>query len=271
VLRPQRAWRAIFGPYPVDTAYRWRGTSIGDGRPFVRVAHFGDCSFREMPLSHGIHTGPGYPRVLAERLEAAGLGMEFSSMMVSRFEDLPQTPEALTRFLTLSGDPDVVLVHTGAQYLTLQVLPATHSILRMREDVGRAMGRHVFTGYRLVVRPLQRAAGRFLIPYRGADALGTHLRAAQERWPEARVAVMPPFERSVARRQMRLWGCVREDAAAQAAAAGVAFLDTTPLVPGRRRDLRCANGTNLNAEGTEIVGGWLADWVLDRALTRSAA
>jgi hypothetical protein len=260
VIRPQRVWRAVFGPYPVDRAYQWRGTPI-DGRPFLRVAHFGDCLFREMPLSHGIHTMPGYPCVLGERLGWAGLGMEFSTMMVARFEHLPQTPDALTTYLKLTGDPDVVLVHTGGVYSRLQVLPSTHEILRMREDVGRALGRRVFVGY-AALRPTLRAFGRWDERYAGAEAVGGHLRAVRERWPHARVAVIAPFERATSRRQARLCRRITDDVRAQAAAAGVAFLDCTDLLPAERRDLRCANRLNVNAAGSRLVGDRLADWVL---------
>ena len=65
---------------------------------------------------------------------------------------------------------------------------------------------------------------------------------------------MPPLERIAARRQARLWRRIRADAAAQAAAAGVAFLDCSELVPAGRHDLRCANGINMNAEGSAILG-----------------
>ena len=62
-------------------------------------------------------------------------------------------------------------MHTAAVYLRLEVLPSTHEILRMREDVGRALGRHVFLGYRFL-RPVLRAAGRFAIALRGSRRAG---------------------------------------------------------------------------------------------------
>ena len=98
VLRPQRVWRAVFGPLPdrhgVRVARAPRSTTGGRScaSPTSATACSARCRSRTASTPR-----PGYPRVLAERLGAAGLGMEFSSMMVARYEELPQTPESARR------------------------------------------------------------------------------------------------------------------------------------------------------------------------------
>jgi hypothetical protein len=255
-------------PRPYDHALRWRGDAPA-GLPVLRVAHYGDCSFREMPLSHGVHTPAGYPRYMAAALRERGLGMEFSSVVAGRFEDLPH--EYPTWHLKLTGDPDVVLVHLGAQYRRLVVVPDTPRTLAAREAVGRRLGRHVFLGYR-VVHPLARLAGRFSLPYAGAQELERFLAMLRERWPRARVAVVLPFpaRAAAAARQHERARLVEADSREAAGQAGAEVIDLAAVVPGAALELRCANGYNLNAAGSAAVGEHLAAWAL-AALSRPAA
>jgi hypothetical protein len=61
---------------------------------------------------------------------------------------------------------------------------------------------------------------------------------------------------------------VLADIRALAAEKGVELLAMGDLVPADTPGLRCANGYNLNEEGSRRVGDRLADWILDGAPPR---
>src|SRR4051812_18213518 len=130
--------RRAAGAPPKDRALRWRGTAEA-GRPLVRVAHFGDCGWREMARAHGIDTEPGYPKAMAEALAEDGIAMEFSSWVVHELKWLPRYEE-LDVHLRLTGDPDVVIVQLGAMHTRLIVTPDSADMLRLRARIGRALG-----------------------------------------------------------------------------------------------------------------------------------
>jgi hypothetical protein len=252
----------LAGEQPRDEALRWRGLPY-DGAPVVRIAHYGDCGWREMPLSHGVHTPPGYPRAIAGRLAERGYGTEFSSVVANQFEHLPREGE-LEMHLKLTGEPDVVLVQLGALYPRRVVLPDTPETLRLRARISRALGRRVFLGYRLLLPPVWRF-GRFSVPYQGAHRLDAFLAGVRERWPAAHVIVLLPFERALgAPVQKALLGRIRGDVAAVAARAGVELVDPAPAVPADVPGLRCANGYNLNARGSALVGEMIAARIAER-------
>jgi hypothetical protein len=256
------AVRAVAGPPVPDLALSWRGTAPPlPGGPLLRIAHYGDCGWREMPYSHGVHTRPGYPLVLADRLAQAGAGLEFSSVVANRFDHLPGGEE-LDVHLRLSGPPDVVLVQLGGLYPRLVLIPDRPLILRLRARIARRLGPLVFAAYR-ALRPFVIAAGRFSVPYGGPEPLVGFLHAARARWPDARVVVMPPFPRSSgARRQLAIEHRVAEDVRAAATGiAGVELLKVADLLPRRERGLRCANAYNLSARGGERIGHRLADFL----------
>jgi hypothetical protein len=244
--------RRAAGPPPEDRALRWRGTAEA-GKPLVRVAHFGDCGWREMARSHGIHTAPGYARAMAEALAEDGVAMEFSSWVVHELKWLPAY-EDLDVHLRLSGDPDVVIVQLGAMHSRLIVTPDSAEMLRLRARIGRALGRHVFAAH----KPLEAAIaafGRFSHPYEGAEPLGPFLAAVGERWPETRVVVVLPWLRTVAaKRQREVLDRVRADERAVADAAGVEWIDVEP----EAHPDRCVNGYNLGPEASRRVGRRLA-------------
>jgi hypothetical protein len=253
-----RIVEAAAGPQVEDRALHWRGTAV-PGEPAIRVAHFGDCSWREMARSHGVHTRPGFPLAMAEAI--APRGLEFSSWVAHEFRWLPK-PEELDVHLRLTGEPDVVLVQLGAIYSRLVILPDRPEILRLRARISRRLGRRVFAAYR-PLRPLVAAVGRFSVRYEGAQALVPFLAAVQARWPHARLVVLLPFRRSRgARRQHEMQERVREDVRACAEAAGVEWID----LEGEIGPDRCANGYNLGPDSSRRVGRRLA-----RALLRQPA
>ncbi len=63
------------------------------GEPALRVGYYGDCMFRAMDHSHGVHTPVGWPRVLAERLLERGERIEFSVVSMTEFDHLPGRAE----------------------------------------------------------------------------------------------------------------------------------------------------------------------------------
>ncbi len=246
---------------PPDAALRWRGDPLPGARRTLRVAHFGDCGWRAMPHAHGIHNGPGYPLALQERLNAAGVALEFSSSVVTRFEDLPVEDPA--HHIKLTGPPDVVLVHLGAMYQRRILLPDTHRVLVTREAAGRLLGAGVHLVARLQ-RPFVRRFGRPASPYRGTARLEEFLAALDRLWPAAHVVLLLPYGWCHPTRAQR---AVRQRVAADLLAAagtyGCSVLDVDDLVPVSAPGLRCANGYNLGRLGSAAVGDRLADWCWD--------
>jgi hypothetical protein len=252
-------YHRLLGPQPVDPTRRWRGTAT-PGEPALRLAYYGDCAFRAMDRSHSISAPVGWPAVLADRLAARGTALEASLVFVGGYEGLP-AGEALTQHLRLSGDPDVVVVQNGAIYTRRILIPDAPWSLRLRDDVGRRLGRFVFAGYRLA-RPLVRLAGRPSVEYHGAAHLERFLGDVRRRWPEARVVMIPPHRRLIARaEQRRLEVRLIADARLAAERTGVDFLDVSEALPRSRPELRCANGWNYSSAGSELVAerflGWL--------------
>ncbi len=258
-LRP--AYHRVLGRLPTDPTRGWPATAV-PGEPALRVAYYGDCSFRAMDHSHGVHNPVGWPRVLAERLLERGERMEWSTVFMTEFDHLPGR-EDLGHYLRLSGLPDVVVVQLGARYTRRAVLPDTPAFLRLREDIGRRLGRHVFTGYRFL-RPLVRVFGRQVAPYGGAAGLERFLAAARDAWPDAAVVMIPPPPRHPALPvQREIEARVVADARAACRRAGVECLDLTEVLGDDPR-LRCANGYNPSTAGAELVGEHLADWLTGR-------
>jgi hypothetical protein len=240
------------GPQVEDRALRWRGTAEA-GKPVLRIAHYGDCGWREMPRSHGTHTPPGWPLAMADALAEDGTTLEFSSWVVHELQWLPRY-EDLDVHLRLTGDPDVVVVQLGATHTRLIVLPDSPELLRLRARIARRLGRHVFVAHRPVEWMLA-AFGRFSHPYPGAEPLGPFLAAVRERWPQARVVVLLPWHRTVAaRRQREMIDRIRAEERTVAEAAGVEVID---LAEDALPD-RCVNGYNLGPESSRRVGRRLA-------------
>lgn len=249
----------MVGPPVADPVRAWRGTAR-PGLPTVRMLHVGDCSLRSMECSHDFRAPLGFPRATAETLLQHGVGMDFAHYFAVLFEDLPDM-DLLRRRADLAGDPDVIVVHVGTSYARRLILPDTPTIMKLRCDLGRRLGHRVFSVYR-PLRPVVRVIGRPAHEWHGSEALERFLREVSREWPEARVALMHPFPR-VYPYPKQLPVCARTAAHLHAAAerCGAAELDYAELL-GTDPSLRGANGYNLNARGSEIVGRELAHWIL---------
>ena len=141
------------------------------------------------------------------------------------------------------------------------ILRDTPRTVRLRENIGRRMGRHVFAGYRLV-RPVVRLAGRPVTLYRGTSDLDRFLSACRNAWPHAAIVVIPPLRRSIARaEQRRLEARLIADAGRSAQRAGVDFLDPSEALSRADGRLRCANGYNLNEAGSQLLAELLLEWL----------
>jgi hypothetical protein len=252
-------YHAVVGPVVPDPVAAWRGTARRD-MPTLRVLHVGDCTLRAMDLSHDFRAPLGYPLAMAEELQRRGVGVEFSHYFAVLFEHLPDM-KLLRRRMKLTGDPDVIMVQLGASYGRRLILPDTHGIMRLRCDLGRRLGSRVFGLYR-VVRPLVRLIGRHPTRWRGAQALETFLLRVSEEWPSARIVVIHPFPRAYPYpTQLPITARTRAHLHAVAARCGVPELDFEDIL-GSDPSLRGANGYNLNARGSELVGRELAEWIL---------
>ncbi len=209
-----------------------------------------------MDGAHGTHTPVGWPATLAARLLEQGVPMEFGIVFVTQFDHLPARAEELWHHLRLSDDPDVVIVSIGGIYTRRIVLPDTPRFLRLRNDVGRRLGRHAFAAFR-PMRPLVGAFGHQLLPYTGTDDLERFVGVAREAWPAARVLV-PDFTRRIRGPsvQRRIAERVTADVRAACGRAGVEHVDLNPILAEPR--LRCANSYNLSTEGSRLAGEYLA-------------
>jgi hypothetical protein len=248
-----------------DPSRGWRGL-VREGQPARRLAIYGDCSWRAMEAAHGTHTPPGYPLALAERLVAAGSGLEVGFGIFGRYELLPRDEAALTKYLRLTGAPDVIVVQLGALYGLRRVLADGNALDRVRGGVARALGPLAIPVSR-VMRPFGQRIGRPVTPYPGTAALEAFLALAGKVWPEARIVLMAPFPRHIASPAVRAMEArVHDDQLAAAQRAGIDFVDCAPALlasPGRTT---CANGYNLNAAGSRIVAEQLESLVVEHSL-----
>jgi hypothetical protein len=235
-----------------DPARGWRGV-VRDGRPAKRMAIYGDCSWRSMEAAHGTHTPPGYPLVMAERLAADGSGLEVGFGIFGWYEGLPQTEEALTEHLKLTGPPDLVVVQLGAIYGLRRVLSDNNGLDKLRAAVARALGPLAIPVSR-VVRPVGQRVGTAAREYPGTERLESFLALARATWPEARIVVMAPVPRHIASPKVRaIEARVHDEQVAAAERAGVEFVDCAPALLASPERTTCANGYNLNAAGSRIV------------------
>lgn len=257
----KRAYRAVLGPPVTEDPLRaWKGSAAG-GRNPLRVMHVGDCSIRAMDTSHDFFAPPGYPKALGERLEENGVGMEFGHYFAITYEYLPNI-EKLSKVTKLSGAPDVILIHTGATYQRRVILKSTTRVNQLRLEVGRRLGRHIFTTHRFLVRPLVRRFGKHWSPYSGTDLLDDFIDRVEAAWPLAKVVLIAPFPNSWVYPTSHVIATqVVADARALAERRQLPFHHfDEPL--GRDDSIRCANGYNLTSRGSKLVGDELAKWVL---------
>ena len=257
-------FRRIVPAPPPDPGLKWRGTPT-EGRPFVRLALYSDCSFRRMELSHWTPTPVGWPERLGEHLDRQGTGLEFSTVFVGEHRHYPP-PHDLGRYLKLTGDPDLVMVQTGRLYSRHCVFPDTRRTLEAREYLAHRLGPRVFAGYK-ALRPFVRAFGRPVVEYPGAHRLERFLEDAKAQWPQARIVVVPPFPRVHPQpMHVPIDARTHDDMHAAAQRAGVEWLDLGHVL-GDDPALRCANGYNLNAEGSRRFGDALAQALFPALVT----
>ena len=224
-----------------------------DARATRRLAIYGDCSWRSMEAAHGTHTPPGYPRVMAERLAAAGSGLEVGFGVFGWYEALPQNEADLTRHLKLAGPPDLVVVQLGAIYGLRRVLSDNNRLDTIRRAVARMLGPLAIPVSR-VTRPVGQRVGTPVCDYPGTEQLESFLALACATWPDARIVVMAPFPRRIASPKVRaIEARVHADQLAAAQRAGVDVVDCAPALLASGERTTGANGYNLNAAGSRIV------------------
>jgi hypothetical protein len=243
-----------------DPSRGWRGVVRSGQRP-LRLAIYGDCSWRAMEAAHGTHTPPGYPRVMAERLAADGSGLEVGFGIFGKYENLPRDEPALVRHLKLTGAPDGVVVQLGAIYGLRRVLPDGNALDKIRGAVARALGPLAIPVSR-VMRPVGQRVGTPVTSYPGTAPLEAFLELVQTTWPAAHVAVVPPFPRHIASPAVRAVETrVHDEQLAASARAGTGFLDCGPALLASPDRTTGANGYNLNDAGSRIVAGQLLPWL----------
>jgi hypothetical protein len=250
----------------VDPVKAWRGTA-GEGLECLRVLHVGDCGIRCMESSHDPSGPIGFPSVAAERLRAAGVGLEFSHYFAVNYDRLPDM-ERLKRVSKLSGDPDVILVQLGATYGRRVVISDTRRVMQVRYDLARRMHPRLLRGWYRVLRPWVRLVGRHDSVYPGPAPLERALIDLRRTWPSATLVLLKTFPRSfIYPTAVPIMARVEADAQATAERLGLPFLDFDQEL-GRDPKLRCTAGYNLNASGSELVGQRLAQWLLERRIER---
>lgn len=256
-------------PPPDDAPRRWPGI-LDAGLEPLRVARYGDCTWREVDGGHGRGRRPGYPLAAAEQLARHGIGMRFSDVWVPSYGHLPRTREELVRHLSLGGDPDAVLVQLGHSHATRALLPTSAPWIRLRE-LGAHRPPRLARAMYAASDPLLRRFGRVLYPEPpdGSDCLAAFFALVRGTWPRARVLVMAPP--SVPLRPGYCDPVLSEQAwrtaIAAARAAGVDTLDLRPEVGELQRRLgrwrvTGANGVDTRRPGSELVGRRLAEWLL---------
>jgi hypothetical protein len=248
-----------------DPSRGWRGI-VQDGRPPRRLAIYGDCSWRAMEAAHGTHTPPGYPLALAERLVAAGSGLEVGFGIFGKYEALPIDEAGLTRYLRLTGAPEVVVIQLGALYGLRRVLADGNALDRVRGAVARALGPLAIPVSRMT-RPFGQRIGKPVTPYPGIAALEAFIALASEVWPDARIVLMAPFPRHIASPAVRaMETLVHDEQLAAAERAGIGFVDCAPALLACTERTTGANGYNLNAAGSRIVAAELLPLVVEHSL-----
>ena len=248
----KRVYRLVMGPAVTEDPVRnWRGTACDD-MPLLRVMHVGDCSIRAMETSHDFKAPVGYPKVAAERLLAEGIGIEFGHYFSITYEYLPEI-ERLARVTKLTGAPDLVIVHTGATYQRRVILNSTPRVNQLRLEVGRRLGRRIFTLHRLFVRPFVRLFGRHWNPYNGTELLEQFLDRVEEAWPQATVVLVAPFLNSwIYPTSGPIIEQVVADGRALADRRGLPFIHFEALSDDD--SLRCCNGYNSGTVGIALLG-----------------
>ena len=263
---PGRLARGVYRrafPFRQDRAREWRGTP-DDGRGVLRLARYGDCSWRSMDLSHDVGAPPGYPKVLAEELDRRGLSMEFSNWFVPTFEELPATREELVRGTNLTAPPDLVLLQVGAAYGVRKILPELPRFARIQQNMASGVRGPMVHFYRALGLIL-RVVGRRAFSYQGLDRLHRFAGLVHSTWPEARLVVLGPWlprkngfvVPSTVQR-------VADDLKRECGKMGLQFCDCRIPLGDAGRELYAGNEINLTGPGHEVLGRWLSEGLLER-------
>jgi hypothetical protein len=252
-------------PKPPDPPRAWRGV-LDPGLEPLRIARYGDCSWREIEGWHGRGVRAGYPRVAAERLRERGLGVRFADVFAGGVHELPQDSGALVRHLHLDGEPDVVLLQVGGLHGLRMAMPPWPEWMRLRELAGRRTGALARPGYG-VVHPLMRRFGDVIAPYEDDAPLERFVGAVRERWPGLPLVAVSPWP-------VCTDGLFSRDAVAYAwerieavyLRLGVPYVDPRPaLADACARDGTPAvfswSGYDMRAGGHRIAGDLLAGWI----------
>lgn len=245
-----------------DPARGWRGTS--GGKPDLRIQRYGGCEFREMPASHTVVSEAGYPRYFADRLASRGLTVEFSDRFTETFDELPRTAAELHEHVKLTAPPDLVLLQVGTNYAYRTLLGEGGRRRRIRDWVGRSLGRRAFGGYR-IVDPVVRRLGRPYLRYGGAERLDDFVALVRSEWPEAEIVAIGLFPvMSDGSFDPGLQRRVSQETLDRARRLGVETLETEGLLPPDP-GLYCANGAQLSPKGSRLVADALYGWWSSRA------
>jgi hypothetical protein len=221
----------------------------------LRVVRYGACEFRAMDAAHNALEPVGYPQVAVDALRRdRGLGVAWQNIFCLDLDDLPADEAALVQHYRLDAAPDVVIVQVGAIYAITQVLGEREPVLRTRNALAARLSPGLARPAYRAIDTVLRRYGRPYRTLREDGQLTRFVRTVRESWPQATVVVELPY---LACREghWRLEGleAVRDTLRRAAAEAGVEVVDHDGRL-GRRPELRCRNGYNLNAQGSEIVG-----------------
>jgi hypothetical protein len=255
-----RAWLSR----PVhDPTRGWRGATGENGRE-LRLIAFTDCTFRAMPLAHGTHNPTGYAELLAQRLEQRGVALRARNVFVLRTDDLPRAPDELVRWNDLGGDPDQVLVHTGAMCGMRTVLGMSAELQGMRDRIAGKLGPHAVTAYRRLW-PLARPFSRAAIAPQDPERLAEFAALVARVWPRARLLVMPPIMPSEhAPWSFSITERTADEVRAVCEREGIALVDPSPSILALPTETaRCTNGYNLTWTGHENVADLLEPRLLE--------
>jgi hypothetical protein len=257
--------RVVFGELPPDPARGWRGIAP-DGLPVVRLLIFGECAWRSYELGHGTHNPVGYPRAMAQRLVEHGVGLEVSIVRAELFEQLPRTPEELTRHVRLSGPPDVVLVQIGGAHMLWRISPLRPNprLDPLRWALMRRIGRLVWPAT-LLRYGMGMIVGRPPFPYPGhCEPIERLFQLVADEWPAAARVLAPPLQTGLDYPYQRaLAPRLHADMRGVADRTDTAYIDFADALADSPLPVHSANLYNLNAHGSQLVGNHLAEWVLE--------
>jgi hypothetical protein len=265
----RRVSRAAFRRVP-NPNLLWHGLSApGQNRLLMRI---GDCSWMEM--RHGHTWGePGYPRLMAEALAGAGIGMRFVNHQVAIAANLPDL--ATLEHICGTSWPDAIVVELGAYYSTRALLEG-----KIVEPYELRTWFHWVSGpvggalHRWLSRPLLRRYGHYRSPSAidagaGRD-LEMFLRRLRCRYRGVPVAYLAPHKAVVdaAVDPERLREAT-DVLIAAACASGATVIDVAAELDEAARGggrVFGDSGYDLCHTGHEIIAGRMLGWLREERL-----